>query len=91
MVASNRRKIRAREGACQPIHTMNLQYMAMIKDSQLVGCTLSEIYSQITSTNIKLKSRLSVHLHFWNAHNLVVSASIETGLAQNESCAFEEH
>ena len=40
---------------------------------------------------IKLKSRLSVCLHFWNAHNSAVSASIETGLARNESCVFEEH
>ena len=34
--------------------------------------------------------RLSVRLHFWNAHNSVVSASIETGLARNESCIIEE-
>ena len=34
---------------------------------------------------------LSVHLHFWNADNSVVYASIETGLALNESCVFKEH
>ena len=37
-----------REGACLPIHTKNLQYIAVIKDSPTVGRTLSEIYLQIT-------------------------------------------
>ena len=36
-----------REGACQPIHAMNLQYVAVIKDSQIVGHTPPEICSQI--------------------------------------------
>ena len=45
---SNRRTTCPREGAYQPIHTMNLQYIAVIKDSPIVGRTLSEIYSQIT-------------------------------------------
>ena len=42
---------------------------------------------------IKLKSRLSVRLSvriFWHADISVVSASIETGLARNESCVIEE-
>ena len=34
--------------------------------------------------------RLSVCLHFWHAHNSAVFASIETGLARNESCVIEE-
>ena len=34
---------------------------------------------------------LSVHLHFWHADNSTVCALIETGLARNESCVFEEH
>ena len=29
-------------------------------------------------------------LHFWHADNSAVSARIETGLAQNESCVFED-
>ena len=40
---------------------------------------------------IKLKSYLSVCLHFWHADNSAVSASMETGLAQCESCAFDDH
>ena len=34
---------------------------------------------------------LSVCLHFWHADNSAVSARIETGLARNESCVFEDH
>ena len=45
--AINRKTTHPREGAFQPIHTMNLQYMAVIKDFQIAGQTLSEIYSQI--------------------------------------------
>ena len=33
---------------------------------------------------------LSVRPHFWHADISVVSASIETGLARNESCVIEE-
>ena len=33
---------------------------------------------------------LSVRPHFWHADISVVSASIETGLARNESCVTEE-
>ena len=33
---------------------------------------------------------LSVHLHFWHADNSAVFASIETGLARNESCVFKQ-
>ena len=44
---------------------------------------------------IKLKSHLSVRpsvcLHFWHADNSAVSARIETGLAQYESCVFGDH
>ena len=52
--------------------------------------------SNILSTGIviyymKLKSRLSVCLHLWNADNSVVSAMIKTGLARKESCVFKEH
>ena len=35
--------------------------------------------------------RPSVCLHFWHAYSSVVSARIETGLARNESCVFEDH
>ena len=41
------RTSRPREGACQPIHTMNLQYMAVINNYQIVGRTPSKFYSQI--------------------------------------------
>ena len=34
---------------------------------------------------------LSVCLHFWHADNSAVFASIETGLARNESCVFKQH
>ena len=34
--------------------------------------------------------RPSVRLHFWYADISVVSASIETGFARNESCIIEE-
>ena len=47
VVASNR-TTRPREGTCQPIHMMNLQHVTVIRDSQIVGCTPSEIYSKIT-------------------------------------------
>ena len=35
--------------------------------------------------------KLSVYLHFWHTYNLVVSASIGMGFAQNKSCVFEEN
>ena len=38
---------------------------------------------------LKLKS--CVYLHFWHADNSAVSASIETGLAESESYAFDDH
>ena len=47
VVASNR-TTRSREGTCWPVYTMNLQYIAVINDSQIVGHTLSRFYSQIT-------------------------------------------
>ena len=47
-VVVNNRTTRPREGACWPIHTMNLQYVAVINDSQIVGHTTSKFYSQIT-------------------------------------------
>ena len=47
MVISNR-TTHPREGAYRPIHMLNLQYVAVMKDSQIVGCTPLEIYSQIT-------------------------------------------
>ena len=37
VVASKRRPHRPREAACWPIHTINLQYVAVIKDSQKVA------------------------------------------------------
>ena len=37
---------RPREGACQPVHMIDLQYVALIKDSWILS--LSEIYSRIT-------------------------------------------
>ena len=49
--------------------------------------------SSILFYYIKLKSRLSVCLSvctFWHADNSAVSARIETGLARNESCVFED-
>ena len=33
----------------------------------------------------------SVRLHLWHADNSAVSSSIETLLAQSESCVFEDH
>ena len=39
----------------------------------------------------KLSVCLSVCLHFWHADNSAVSASIETGLARNESCVCKQH
>ena len=44
-VRSPNRTTHPRKRACQPILMMNLQYMAVIKDSQIVGCTLSDISS----------------------------------------------
>ena len=34
VVASNRKRSPPREGAYRPIHTMNLQYIAVVNDSQ---------------------------------------------------------
>ena len=51
----------------------------------------SVIYKLLLIYYIKLKSCLSVCLHFWHADNLVVCALIEIGLARNEGCVFEEH
>ena len=34
--------------ACRPINTINLQYVAVINDYQIVGLTLSKLCSQIT-------------------------------------------
>ena len=51
---------------------------------------LQYIYIYLLYKAEKPSVRLSVRLHFWNAHNSVVSASIETGLARNESCIIEE-
>ena len=48
VVASNRRTTRSREGTCWPVYTINLRYIAVINDSQIVGHTLSKFYSQIT-------------------------------------------
>ena len=48
-------------------------------------CTLSTIYKAE-----KPSVCLSIYC-FWHADNLAVSASIEAGLAQNESCVFKEH
>ena len=36
-VVAGNRTTRPREGACRPINTMNLQYMAVIHDYQIVG------------------------------------------------------
>ena len=47
-LCSDRRTTRPREGARQPIHMKNLQYVEMINDPQIVSHTLVEIYSQIT-------------------------------------------
>ena len=42
-----RRTTHSREGACQPIATMNLWNVAVTKDSQIVGHTPPEIYLQL--------------------------------------------
>ena len=42
------RTTRPREGACRPIHMMNLQRQAVINNSQIVGRTPSKFYLQIT-------------------------------------------
>ena len=47
IVGSNRRT-HLRGGACRPNNMMNLPYMAVIKDSQVVSRAPTEIYSQIT-------------------------------------------
>ena len=47
--------------------------------------------SAMKSIYIKLKSRMSVCLHFWYTDISAVSTRIETGLARNESCIFEDH
>ena len=56
-------------------------------------CTIGQVHLLVYY--IKLKSRLfvrpSVCLHFWHADNSAVSARIETRLACNESCVFEDH
>ena len=49
---------------------------------KLMSCTTFIIYC------INWKA---VCLHFWHADNSAVFASIETGLARNESCVFKEH
>ena len=46
MVANNR-TTHPRERACQPIHAIYLQYMAVIKDSQIFVHTPLEIYSHV--------------------------------------------
>ena len=48
------------------------------------------------ATNLLYKAEkpsvcLSVHPHFWHADISVMSASIETRLARNQSCAFGHH
>ena len=47
VVANNRRTTHPIEGACQPINRMNLQYVAVINDYQIVDLTPSKFYSQI--------------------------------------------
>ena len=46
VVASNRKTTHPREGASRTIHTMNLQYVAVINDSQIVAIshTPSKVY-----------------------------------------------
>ena len=41
-VVTSNRTIRPGEGTCWPIHTMNLQWHAVTKDSQIMGYILSE-------------------------------------------------
>ena len=49
-LCSNRKTTRPREEACQPIHIMNLQYVAVINDSPsdslIVACTLSKFFDR---------------------------------------------
>ena len=40
---SNRKTSPPREGAYRPIHTINLQYVAVVNDSQIVGRTPVEV------------------------------------------------
>ena len=40
---------------------------------------------------MKLKSCLSICLHFWHANDSAVSTWMEMRLAGNESCIFEDH
>ena len=40
---SNRKTSPPRKGAYWPIHTINLQYVVMVNDSQIVGCTPVEV------------------------------------------------
>ena len=60
--------------------------------SKVTYCTLL-IKRHVYFYYIKLKSRLSVRLSvliFWHADTSVMSALIEMGLTQNESCVIEE-
>ena len=50
-----------REGAGRPIHTMKLQYVAVINDSQIVGQTPSKFFSQIILHEGALLSAVSRH------------------------------
>ena len=45
VVASNRRTTCPREGACRSIHAMNLQYMAVIKDSQIFSHSVRNLFT----------------------------------------------
>ena len=47
-VVTSNRTTRPRKGACRPTYMMNLPYVAVIKDTQIVGRTPLEFYSQIT-------------------------------------------
>ena len=42
----------------------------------------------LKSTLSKAEKLLSVHLYFWHTDNLLMAASIETGLAQNELAMY---
>ena len=54
--------------------------------------TLASIYLlyKAEKPSVCLSVRPSV-CTFWHADNSAVSARIETGLARNESCVFEDH
>ena len=72
------------------------------RTTNVQGCVLSLIettdcfnriyfhFNQYLSLLYKAE-KPSVCLHFWHADNSAVSARIETGLARNESCVFEDH